>query len=263
MCHLWDAVPRLAQPPEHCPICEDERQYVGANGQQWTTLDALQAGHQMVIEPVEPRLYRLKPEPKIGIGQYAFLIQTPDGNILWDCVPFIDAATIDAVKALGGLKAIAFSHPHYYTVMGEWSRAFGDVPIYIHAADQSHVVDPNPAIVYWEGSTETLGDGLTLIRCGGHFEGSAVLHWRDGAEGRGVLFSGDTIDIVQDRRWASFMYSYPNLIPLPAYKVRRIVDAVEPFAYDRMYEAFGLVMISDAKAKVRASAERYIRAISE
>ena len=30
-------------PPGHCPICEDERQYVGPDGQQWTTLDQLRA----------------------------------------------------------------------------------------------------------------------------------------------------------------------------------------------------------------------------
>ena len=28
-------------PPAHCPICEDERQYIGWNGQQWTTLEEL------------------------------------------------------------------------------------------------------------------------------------------------------------------------------------------------------------------------------
>ena len=31
------------QPPSNCPICEDERQYVGWNGQQWTTLEQLRA----------------------------------------------------------------------------------------------------------------------------------------------------------------------------------------------------------------------------
>ena len=116
---------------------------------------------------------------------------------------------------------------------------------------------------YWDGASEPIMDGITLVHCGGHFLGSSVLHWRDGAEGRGVLLSSDTIDVVQDTRWATFMYSYPNMIPLPPSKVRRIVAAVEPFNYDRVYESFGSVIDGDAKAKVNASAERYIRAMSE
>ncbi|HVU10481.1 MAG TPA: hypothetical protein VHD90_04350 [Phototrophicaceae bacterium] len=255
--------PESDQPPARCPICADERQYVNPNGQQWTTLAALRPITQMLIEPVEPHLYHLKPEPKIGIGQFAHLVQTPNGNILWDCVPFIDDATIKAINDLGGISAIAISHPHFHTVMVEWSRAFNNAPIYIHAGNQPDVVQPDDAIHYWDSGTLELMDGITLIHCGGHFAGSSVLHWRDGADGRGVLLTSDTIDVVQDTRWVTFMYSYPNLIPLPPSKVRKIVAAVEPFAYDRVYESFGGVMTPDAKAKVHASAERYIRAISD
>jgi glyoxylase-like metal-dependent hydrolase (beta-lactamase superfamily II) len=255
--------PETEQPPAHCPICEDERQYVNPNGQQWTTLDALRQNTHMLIEPVEANLHRLKPEPKIGIGQYAHLVQTPGGNVLWDCVPYIDAATVEAINALGGIRAIAISHPHFHTVMVEWSRALGNAPIYIHAGNRPDVVRDDPAIRYWEGATEALGEGVTLVHCGGHFAGSAVLHWSDGADGRGVLLTADTIHIVQDPRWATFMSSYPNMIPLPPSKVRRIVAAVEPFTYDRIYGSFGNMMDGDAKAKVRASAERYIRALSE
>jgi glyoxylase-like metal-dependent hydrolase (beta-lactamase superfamily II) len=217
----------------------------------------------MVIEPVETGLHRLKPEPKIGIGQYAHLVQTPNGNVLWDCVPFIDNATIEAISALGGIGAIAISHPHFHTVMVEWSRAFNNAPIYIHEGNRPDVVRPDPAIHYWDTETLALFDGITLIHCGGHFLGSSVLHWRGGAGGRGILLTSDTIDVVQDTRYVTFMYSYPNAIPLRPSAVRRIVAAVEPFAFDRVYESFGLVMDGNAKAKVKASAERYIRAITE
>jgi glyoxylase-like metal-dependent hydrolase (beta-lactamase superfamily II) len=255
--------PESDQPPAHCPICEDERQYVNPNGQQWTTLEALRKDRHMVIEPVETNLHRLKPEPKIGIGQYAHLIQTPNGNVLWDCVPFINDATIEAINEIGGISAIAISHPHFHTVMVEWSRAFNNAPIYIHAGNRVDVVRPDPAIHFWEGETESILDGITIIHCGGHFIGSAVLHWRDGADGRGVLLTGDTIYVAADTRFATFMYSYPNYIPLPASKVNGIVAAVDPFEYDRLYNAFGAVMDGDAKAKVIASAERYVRAITE
>jgi hypothetical protein len=250
--------------PEHCPICEDERQYVGWNGQNWTTLDDLRIDHRTVIKPEEPGLIGIGVEPSFAIGQRALLVQAPDGNILWDCIPLIDEAAIAAVAQQGGIKAIAISHPHYYTAMVEWSRAFGGIPIYLHAADRQWVMRPDPAIVFWEGDTYPLGAGLTLIRCGGHFPGGAVLHWAAGAGGRGALLSGDILQVVADRRYVSFMYSYPNLIPLPASAVRQIVAAVEPYTYDRIYGAwFERVVAADAQAAVARSAKRYIKAMSD
>lgn len=255
--------PETAEPPAECAICADERQYVGYNGQQWTTLEALRPGHRNAFKTEEPNLTGIGSEPGIAIGERALLVQTPGGNVLWDCISLIDDETVAAVKALGGIKAIAISHPHFYSSMVEWSRAF-DAPIYLHAANRPWVMRPDPAIVYWEGETQALHDGLTLIRCGGHFRGSAVLHWPAGAGGRGALMTGDTLYVVPDRRYVSFMRSFPNHIPLPARTVRAIVAAVEPYAFDRIYSAwFDRVMPSDAKAAVARSAERYIKAITE
>jgi glyoxylase-like metal-dependent hydrolase (beta-lactamase superfamily II) len=145
-------------------------------------------------------------------------------------VPRLDQAVVEALKALGGISAIAISHPHYYSSMTEWSRAFGGVAIYLHAADRQWVTRPDKAIVFWEGETTTLAEGLTLIRCGGHFEGGTVLHWSGGAGGKGALLTGDIIQVVPDRKHVSFLYSYPNYIPLPAPAIERIVRAVEPFS---------------------------------
>lgn len=251
-----------AEPPAHCPICEDERQYVGWGGQQWTTLAALQAERHNRIQDEEPNLTGIGTEPSFAIGQRALLVQTPEGNLLWDCISLIDAATIDAVRALGGLAAIAISHPHYYSSMVEWSRAF-NAPIYLHAADRSHVMRPDAAIEFWQGETKPLFGGLTLIRCGGHFAGGTVAHWPGGAAGRGVLLVGDILTVVNDRRYVSFMYSYPNLIPLSAGQVRRVVAAVEPYAFDRLVGAWwDRVVAQDGKAAVQRSAERYIRALA-
>jgi glyoxylase-like metal-dependent hydrolase (beta-lactamase superfamily II) len=165
--------------------------------------------------------------------------------------------------ALGGISAIAVSHPHTVGSLVEWSHAFGNVPIYWHADNRQWVMRPDPAFVYWEGETQSVLDGITLIRCGGHFPGSDVLHWSQGADGRGALLSGDTMHVVQDRRYVSFMYSYPNIIPLGKRAVERIVQAVEPFEFDRIYGGWWDYLIaSDAKAAVKRSAERYIKAIS-
>ncbi len=121
---------------------------------------------------------------------------------------------------------------------------------------------PDPAIVFWGGETKGIGEGLTLVRCGGHFDGGTVLHWAGGAGGQGALLSGDILQVVPDRKHVSFMYSYPNYIPLPAPAIERIVRAVEPLAYDRVYGAFwDLVIEKDGKAAVQRSAARYLRAI--
>lgn len=250
------------EPPEHCIICEDERQYIGANGQEWMLLDNLRTDHTNTFTPLIPNLTSIVTEPKFGIGNRAHLVQTPSGNILWDCISLIDYESVAKIEALGGVSAIALSHPHYYSTIVDWSRAFGAVPIYIHKADEQWVTRPDPTIEFWEGDTKTIGDGLTLINCAGHFEGSAVLHWRDGADGQGVLLTGDSVLVVNDTRFVTFMRSFPNYIPLPADKVNHIVETIEPYAFDQVYDAFGRVVKTDGKNAVKRSAERYMKAIS-
>ena len=250
------------QPPADCPICEDQRQYVKPTGQQWTTMERLLLTNRNSIKSLEPGLIGIGIDPQFGIGQRAMFVRTPTGNILWDCLPLLDPAVVEMVKALGGISAIAISHPHYYSAMVDWSQAFGDVPIYLHAADQQWVMRPDKAIEFWNGETKSLGDGLTLVRCGGHFDGGTVLHWQGGAHNKGALLTGDIIQVVADRKHVSFMYSYPNQIPLSAATIRRIVSAVEPCEYDRVYGAFWESVIEgEGKSAVSRSAERYLRAI--
>jgi hypothetical protein len=248
--------------PAGCPICNDSRQYVAHDGQRWTTLAGLRATRKSDLRTQEPGLWGIGTEPAFAIGQRALLVQTPAGNTLWDCISLVDDAIIDAVERLGGIASIAVSHPHYYSSMVEWSRAFGGAPIHLHEDNRRYVVRPDPAIEFWKGETLALQNGLTIIRIGGHFEGYQVLHWAGGAEGRGVLLSGDQPYVTSDRRWVSFMYSYPNLIPLDPSSIRRIVGALEPFAYDRIYGAWWpSIVASDGKQAVTRSAERYLQAI--
>jgi glyoxylase-like metal-dependent hydrolase (beta-lactamase superfamily II) len=250
-----------AAPPAHCAICADERQYVGWAGQRWTTPAALGQDHHTRMQEEEPGLTGIGTEPAFAIGQRALLVQTPEGNLLWDCISLLDAATIAAVQALGGLRGIAISHPHYYAAMVRWSQAF-DAPIYLHAADREWVQQPDPAIVFWEGETRPLWGGLTLIRCGGHFPGGTVLHWPAGAAGRGALLTGDILMVASDRRYVSFMYSFPNYLPLSVGAVQRIVAAVVPWAFERLYGAWWeRVVATEAKAAVARSAARYLAAL--
>jgi hypothetical protein len=251
--------PLSVEPPPRCPICEDFRQFIGLDGQQWTTLEELRRGHVNCWEEMAGGLVSIHTDPKFAIGQRCLLVPGQAGNILWDAVSLVDDETVAKIRAAGGVKAIAISHPHYYSSMVEWSRALGDVPVLLHEDDARWVMRPDQCIQYWRGETFRIDDGATLIRCGGHFEGAQVMHLSDGA-----LLTGDVIQVVADRRWVSFMRSYPNYIPLPAGSVRRIVDAIEPFVFDRIYGAWPkFEILSDAKGALKRSAERYIRALEE
>jgi hypothetical protein len=221
-------------PPPTCAICEDARQYVPPSGQDWTTLDRLQRTHRNSFRRLEPGLLGVGTTPEFAIGQRALVVQSPGGNVLWDCVSLIDQATSDLLNGLGGVSAIAISHPHYYTTMLE----------------------------FWSGRSRVIGEGLTLVHCGGHFAGGTVLHWARGADGRGALLTGDILQVPMDRRHVSFMRSYPNMWPLSRPAVESIAKAVAPYEYDRIYGAWWDRHIdTDAQAAVARSLERYVAAL--
>ncbi len=250
--------------PLECPICLDQRQYVGHEGQKWTTIASMQAnGYHNVIREQEPRLIGIGTEPSFAIGQRALLVQTGQGNVLWDCISLLDENTVAAVQQLGGIKAIAISHPHFYTSMVDWATRF-DARLFLHEADRQWVMRPDERITFWSGETMNLLDDISLARLGGHFSGSSVLHWGSGADGKGVLLTGDTIQVVADRNWVSFMYSYPNLIPLPASEITRIRDRAAQFPFDRIYGGwFNSIVVGNAKEAVMGSADRYIQALQQ
>lgn len=252
--------PMAAAPPLACPICEDERQFVPASGQGWTTPEALARGHRNAFREEEDGLLAFETVPKFAIGQRAFLVLRPEGNVLWDCVALLDAATRRIVTSLGGITTIAISHPHYYTTMGAWADAFG-ARILLHEADSAWVMRPHPAIRFWNGDAHDLGGGATLVRLGGHFEGATVLHLaRDG----GTLLAGDVVTVVADRRWATFMRSYPNQIPLAAPVVATLAARLAPYRFARLHGHFdGLVIAPDADSCVQRSARRYRLALGD
>ncbi|WP_113927103.1 MBL fold metallo-hydrolase [Bacillus sp. P14.5] len=248
--------------PKHCPICEEERQYVNPDGQEWTTHNHLitSGKYKNIITKEEEGLYSITTSPKLGIGQTAYLVVDNGSNILWDCITFLDDETIQFINSIGGIDAIALSHPHYYSRQVDWARTF-NAPIYIHQDDQEWIMEPSELIHFWDGEEKELSKGLKLHRLGGHFKGGAVLHWREGNQGRGILLTGDIIQVVADTNWVSFMYSYPNLIPLPASKVKDIANKVSALPFNKLYNAFHKVVKEDADKAVQRSAIRYIRAL--
>jgi glyoxylase-like metal-dependent hydrolase (beta-lactamase superfamily II) len=220
-------------PPSRCVICEDPRQFVPKTGQGWTTPEKLGVDHFNTFRKIGNDLFAFSTVPRFGIGQRAFLIISAAGNVLWDCVSFLDSATIDIIRLLGGLKAIAISHPHFYSAVSTWGQTF-ECPVFLHEDDKEWVVDPDPCISFWTGERKDILPGVTIHRLGGHFSGSTVLHWID----RHALFPGDTILVTFDRKHVSFMWSYPNYVPLPATDVERIWSRLGMLDFDSIYSPF-------------------------
>ncbi len=244
------------RPPAICHICSDERQYVLPSGQAWTTLTELQVGRDGTVTEVEPGLYGITISPSVGIGQRALLVRTDEGNVLWDPTGYLDNELVAAVESMGGLAAVASSHPHMFGVQVEWAQRFGGVPVYVTAADREWVQRDDPLIQSWEGRCVVV-PGVTLHQIGGHFVGSAVAHF-SGVDGRGVLLCGDTVACTPDEHWVSFMRSFPNKLPLSAGTVARVAARVTALDFDRLYDNFAGRVAADARYWVQRSAERYI-----
>jgi glyoxylase-like metal-dependent hydrolase (beta-lactamase superfamily II) len=250
-------------PPAICAICDDERQYVPQQGQRWTTLEELTGkGHRCDVRTVEPDLLGIGVEPSVAIGQRALLVRSGGAGLLWDLPGYIDADAVAQARDFCEVRAIAASHPHFYALMGEWSSALGDVPVLIPEADSRWVQRRSAPIQTWSGRREVF-TGVTLLQCGGHFPGSAVVHWAAGAGGRGAILTGDTVGVVADRRFVTFMRSYPNEIPLGAPQVESITSVLDGVDFDRIYGGWwGSSVATGAKAAVARSKERYLHWIS-
>ncbi len=249
--------------PSECPVCADDRQYLPVGGQIWITLDALQATRKAFVSELEPDLFAITIEPSVGIGHRGLLVRTPHGNLLFDPPGYFDDDLVATLRDLGGVHAIASSHPHLTGLSVSLSHIFGNAPIWVNGDNRRWVMRPDPAITFWLDHAEPL-PGLALVQCGGHFAGSAVLHWPAGAGGKGAIVTGDTIGDNTDRKTVTFLRSFPNRIPLSERSVRKIVTAMEPLEFDRLYSGFAPGVIAEgAKESIRFSAERYIGWITD
>jgi len=248
--------------PERCAICEDERQYVGWEGQRWTSLEELREEHTVRIEE-DAGMLALGMTPAFAIDQRAILLKTDAGNILWESLSIVTDEAVAAIKAQGGLDWIIVSHPHFYSAMGEWSDALGGVPILLHGADRQWIQRPHPAIELWSGELRRLSKDVTLIRCGGHFEGSTALHWARGPRPEGALFSGDALQVGLDRRHVSFMYSYPNLVPMRTGDVLAMRERLAEYEFDDVFGyTWGRDILGGGRRAVDASFERHLEAVT-
>jgi hypothetical protein len=255
--------PPSAQPPGECRICVEDRQYVPVTGQAWTSLDKLAAdGHRTDFTEVEPGIFSLRVRPSLGIGHRGLLVTTEQGGVLWDPPGYLDDAAVDFVRERGGLAGIVRSHPHLCGVLAEWSARFPGpdgrgAPMWIPRRDSRWVLRPGDAVQWWDDVQE-VAPGVTLVRCGGHFAGSAVLHVAEAADGRGALFVGDTLMVLPGSGRVSFMRSYPMLLPMPERYLDRLLETLSGLEYDRLYGGWpDRVVRTGAQGMVAESAELY------
>lgn len=242
--------------PEECPVCLDDRQYVNPAGQRWVSYEELQKKYSIKFSRIREDIYELSVMPSFGIGQKAHLILSEEGNILWDCLPFLDEPASAFIKSLGGLKAIAISHPHYYGIMHEWAREF-DCPVYLHENDREWVMDKEKHLNFWKGEGLKLSRELKILCVGGHFPGSTVLHFTPENQ-HPALFIGDSFYLSLSKKHLSAMYSYPNNIPLKKKELFRTFGKIEPLDFDALFGAFAWQNLYEGGREVfRHSLERY------
>jgi glyoxylase-like metal-dependent hydrolase (beta-lactamase superfamily II) len=233
---------------------------VPRTGLRWTTLAALAGdGHRSDVRSLEPGLTGFGVSPPVAIGQRSLLVVTSAGNLLWDPSGFIDSTAINAARSLGGVRYVTASHPHFYGCMASWRAELGATAV-VPEADESWLtaLGAVPSHVTWNDTWELL-PGVTLVQCGGHFPGSAVVHWAPGASGAGVLLSGDTIMVTPGEDRTTFAWSVPNLLPMGAAAVGGVWEAVRPLSFDRIYGGWwNRVLYSDAKRILEGSVRRYL-----
>jgi len=228
-------LPHNERVPALCPICNDDRQFIRLKGQSWTSEEDLEKCHAVRICKIRDRLHYLTVRPDFAIGQRAFLLLSRGGNILWDCIPLLDEYTKEFIHSKGGLKAIAFSHPHFYSNMNEWAAEF-NCPIYIHENDKRWIFNRGPNIKLWSGDEKPLWDDVKLVHVGGHFPGSSMLHIAS-LSSRGAMLCGDSLYISRSLRHTAVMYSYPNSIPLLKDEFAAFYAKVSKLKFDTLYGA--------------------------
>ncbi|KAK3714659.1 hypothetical protein LTR37_007639 [Vermiconidia calcicola] len=254
-------------PPKSCRICDDPRQFVPASGQSWTSLAQMRGKYKNSFhqDTNDGRMWSIVTEPKFGIGQRCVLLQTSEGNVLWDCITYLDPETVEAIKAKGGLKAIVISHPHYYTTHLDWAEAF-DCPVYIAAEDEEWICrsDPDARRRLLRENFEDIAPDVCAAKPGGHFPGSLVLSWDK------KLFIADTFVTVPSAYYHinrppgttsyAFMWSIPNMLPLPPSELYKMWQVLKTLDFESTHAAFLGTDIRDSNVKKRVLESMKIQA---
>jgi glyoxylase-like metal-dependent hydrolase (beta-lactamase superfamily II) len=239
------------------PVSDEELGDLGPHTRQWLTFAELAAQpHSIEYRDHGRGVHSFRRVPRLGIGQWSFLVSTPAGNLLWDPPAYLDDEVEALVRGLGGVAAIATSHPHMFAAQVSWSHAFGRAPVLVNSSGKEWLPRPDAVIEFWDGEVQPL-PGIRVIWLGGHMPSSAVALTPDGS-----LLAGDTVAGSLDPGWLSFQRNYPRHVPLSAGTVQRLIDGLDDLQFDRLYTLGGDAIEHDAHDVVRKAARRHIGWVS-
>ena len=233
-CGFWQ---RDFSRPTNCPLCKDARHVLPVGGWDFYNLEEASEAFPMHWEELLPGLWRFWNDPVDGIGSHSYLIQNKLGNIIFEGATVYSNEALEKLKALGGVRFAAASHPHTYGALWQLQDHF-DANIALHVADFSwstalRVTHP------FDEELELLPK-LRLLPAGVHFAGQAFLH----DEEHGVLFCGDALkfDLDEDNpRYAVSISSHKSFVrsvPLTPRETASYRQVFRQYTFDKTYSPF-------------------------
>ena len=253
-----------ATPPAHCPVCEDERQYVGWQGQRWTTHDELARRLHACASATTTACSAIASTRSFAIPQRALLLPTDAGNILWECISLVTPEAVHALKAARRRRSHRHLAPALLRVDGRVERR---ARRRADPAARGRSRMGAAAVAGRSSSGMATCCALSDTRHADPLRRPLPRQHRAALERRpapgGALFPGDALQVAGDRRHVSFMYSYPNYIPMKPGDVRAMRERLAPYAFDDVYGyTWGRNIIGKARAAVDRSFDRYLTAVA-
>lgn len=245
--------------PTRCPVCEDVRHTPPESNYFWLTPPETNIATDTSWHQVARDVVVFNNAPQLGLGPVSYLMQQPDGNILFEGTVWYSDAALEQIAALGGVRWIAASHPHAYGALWRVQERF-QPEVAIQVDD---LVWTNAMRVTWPWDERLeLAPGVELLHTGGHFPGHAVLFDRN----RCTLFAGDALKFHYNGdqlTGISCHKAFNRQIPLSHGEIRRYREVIGALDFDHVFTSFedapvdrdAVLRLFDARLTGRPTAE--------
>lgn len=222
--------------PTSCPVCEDTRNDLPADGWHFLREAEVAAGLTGSWRDVSSGMVAFTTSPPLGLNGTGWLLLHPDGNIAFEAAPYYTPPMLEEIRRLGGIRFLAASHCHGYGALWQLQDVFDPEVVAIQKDDLRMT---KAFRVTWPyDDVLELRPGQTLHHLGGHYEGQAALHDAD----RRILFCGDAFKVDQDAQGNNLAVSshkaFHKDIPLSPDEVRHYREVIAPLAFDTICTPF-------------------------
>jgi thiazole/oxazole-forming peptide maturase SagD family component len=189
-CGFWQRY--FAPGPPDCPVCCDYRHPLPPAGWQFSTPAEVGARLTTQWAEVLPGIWQFWNEPTVGIGPRGYLILDAEhGNVAFEGAGYYDAAALEFIGTLGGIRYLSASHCHVFGALWQLVEAFG--PEVVMQQDELPFCQAFRVSWPYEDRAE-LHPGAVLYHTGRHTPGHAVLH----LPARQLLCCGDALKFKLD-----------------------------------------------------------------